>query len=92
LIDKKTLLRIAEIARLKLGEQEQEEFQRELAQMLEFFSKINEIEAKGEELYYVREKANVLRKDSAKKSGRDEKIRALFTKQEDGCMIAPKSL
>lgn len=70
LIDEETLKKVAQISRLKLTEQELSELQKDLNTILEYFSQINEIEAKGEELYYVKDLRNAFRKDAPKKAKR----------------------
>lgn len=93
MIDEQTLDRIAEISRLKLSAQEKSELQKDLSSILQSFSKIREIEARGKELYYVRKVVNALRKDKARKKEEEAKgIRSQFNKREEEYMIAPKSL
>ena len=93
IIDDATLSRIAEISRLKLSEGERPGLRRDLNGILEYFSLINEIEAKGKELYYVRDFKTAPRKDEPAECGEAPAIRSQFVKKKAaGEMLAPKSL
>ena len=92
-IDPQTLSRVAEIARLKLSDEDCRAFEKDLNSILDSFSLINEIQAKGEGLYYVREVQSLLRKDAAKQFDGAAEIRGQFSKRkQSGEMLAPKSL
>lgn len=92
-VDEKTLKRIAEISRLKLGEEELEKLSAEINEILKYFSRIGEIEERGEEAYYVRREKGVPRKDVYEDKGdKPNAIRKGFSREEEGFMLAPKSL
>lgn len=92
-LDEATIERIAEIARLTLTPEERERFRKDANEILESFAKINEIEAKGSELYYLRSGDNPLRDDAAVPSGDDVGIRSQFGgRTPEGLMKAPKNL
>jgi aspartyl-tRNA(Asn)/glutamyl-tRNA(Gln) amidotransferase subunit C len=88
------LEKIAEIARLKLGEQERESLREDLETILEYFSSINRIEGLGKEkeLLYPAGEKNELREDGVKECKGSEEIVGLFNKKEKRYMVAPKSL
>ena len=86
------LARLAETSRLKLSPSEAEAFRKDLNELLEYFSKINEVESRGEELYYVKEMTAVPRKDEPAESREAAALRSKFTREKDGFMMAPKSL
>ncbi|MCX6767292.1 MAG: Asp-tRNA(Asn)/Glu-tRNA(Gln) amidotransferase subunit GatC [Candidatus Micrarchaeota archaeon] len=93
LIDAPMLRKTAEISRLRLDEKEAKEFQADFAEILDYFSRIAEIEARGKELYYVRDANTVLRKDAPEqREGEAEGVRSQFAKKDEGYMIAPRSL
>jgi len=93
LMDEAAIRRVAEISRLKLTEKEMEEFRAEFTDILSNFSRITEIEARGRELYYVREATAVFRKDVPEKRGDEAgRIRGQFSRKEDDYMLSPRSL
>ncbi len=92
-IDDATIARIAEIARLKLSSEEQQRFRKDANEILDFFAKINDLEERGSELYYLREADNPLREDSARASDASSSIRSQFSQPgSNGLMKAPKNL
>lgn len=92
-MDAATLKKIAEICRLKLDEKETKEFISEFEEILQNFSRITEIEARGRELYYVRKNSTVPRKDAPeKRAGEADGIKSQFARSEDDYMMSPRSL
>ncbi|MFH1285982.1 MAG: Asp-tRNA(Asn)/Glu-tRNA(Gln) amidotransferase subunit GatC [Candidatus Micrarchaeota archaeon] len=90
-MDESTLKRVAEIARLKLSEEELASLNDEITEILEQFEQISELRGE-QELYYVSEQKIALRKDAVSPSGKSEEILALFTKSKERFLVAPKSL
>lgn len=90
-IDDATLKRIAEIARLKLSPEEAASLKKEANELLGYFSKINEIEAKGTELYYINSPKPSRRKDAPRPSDKAGAMRKQFAKEGDGYLLAPKN-
>ncbi len=90
-IDLKTVLHVAQIARLSLSESEAKQLEKELDEILSEFSKISEIREKGAEVHYIRRPKARLRKDAPAKT-EPAPIVSQFSKSEDGFMSAPKSL
>jgi len=91
-IDEQTLERVAQIARLKLSPEESVSLKRDLNSLLDYFSKINEIESKGEELYYINSPKPSRRKDEPSPCTSAPALRKEFAKQKDGYLLAPKNL
>lgn len=92
--EKIELERVAEIARLKLSDEERESLRKDIEGMLAYFSEINAIKGleKVREMNYVNEGKNKLRDDGAKACAESGGIFALFTRKEGKYLVAPKSL
>jgi aspartyl/glutamyl-tRNA(Asn/Gln) amidotransferase C subunit len=92
-IEKQTMKRISDTARIKLSEKEEETLTKDLNNILSFFSEIKKLDLKEEEEYYIGRKKSKLRKDKAKNRGDEssEIIKAFNSKEED-YLIAPKTL
>lgn len=90
-MERKILEKVAEVARLKLSEEEINEFNKDIETILEHFSKIKEIECK-EEFCYVHKKKNECRKDMVVKGDEGEDMIKLFNKKNKRFLSAPKSL
>lgn len=72
-VTKELVLHIAELAYLKLRDDEVEKFQKELDQILEYVEKLNEIDtSKVEPLSHPSPVINVFREDYVKKSIKSE--------------------
>lgn len=72
-VTKELVLHIAELAHLKLRDDEVEKFQKELDQILEYVEKLNEIDtSKVEPLSHPSPVINVFREDYVKKSIKSE--------------------
>lgn len=67
-MDKDIISKVAEVARLKLGEDDMEKLGRDFDDILKHLSRLNELKLAGEEAVYATSNANVLRKDEEKKS------------------------
>ena len=91
-MDKETVKKVAEIARLHLEDGEIEELTKDLENILGHFSRIRDLKAE-KEMYYVHEIENEYRTDEAKDvdEAKSEKIRGQFTKAEGKYLVAPKS-
>ena len=90
-MDKATVAKIAEIARIRLTEKETEEIAKESQQILEHFAEIQHIKAE-KEMYYVHEAKNPLREDKSTEPKEDAEIRKQFTKSEGKHLAAPKAI
>jgi aspartyl/glutamyl-tRNA(Asn/Gln) amidotransferase C subunit len=101
-MDVEELKKVIEICKIKLSENEYDEFIKEMQEIISYFSKIEEIDAKGEELHYVNEIFNPLRDDERKeemgegegerkeKKEKSDAIVGQFTKRDGRVLIAPK--
>jgi aspartyl-tRNA(Asn)/glutamyl-tRNA(Gln) amidotransferase subunit C len=66
-IDKETVEKVAQLARLELTEAEKEETMQDMSKILDFMAKLNEVDTTGvEPLVYMTAGANVLREDVVK--------------------------
>ena len=92
-INKELIGHVAEVARLKLTEQEKEKFVKELKEVIETFSKLNEVDTEGieESLQPVGLK-NVLREDSVKEPLTQEQALSLTEHKKDGYFKGPKAI
>ncbi len=90
-ISKEELLRVAEIARLKLDERELASLEKDANEIMEYLGKVREIQGETE-LYYLNGTENPLREDAAKECGKAAEIRKQFTHAEEDFLVAPKSL
>lgn len=63
-LNKETVKRIAELAKLKFNAEDEDKILADLNRMLEFVDKLNELDTDGvEPLIYMTDERNVLRKD-----------------------------
>ncbi len=90
-IDKKTLLRVADNARLKLSGKEVEKFLPELEEILKAFSKIDEVSVSDEMPSFqpVRLK-NVFREDVPKKGLSQQDALSNTKHKKNGYFLGPK--
>lgn len=88
------LRRVAEIARLRLTDEEMAKLGADLSEILSYFSEINKAEGLGKEkeTYYPSKQTHALRKDSSKGSENADAILGHFTRKDGRSMVAPKSL
>ncbi len=91
-ITKTELAKAAEVARLHFSERELEALEKDAAEILEHLAKVREIKESGFETHYLSTAKNPLRKDKAKECTAAAEIRKQFNNQEDGFLLAPKSL
>ena len=64
IIDKETVEKVANLARLELAEDEKDEMIKDMSKILDFMAKLNEIDTTGvEPLVYMTDEVNVLRED-----------------------------
>lgn len=95
-MEKEDIKKIAEIAKIKLSEDECEKLLDEMNEILNYFSKIEEMKISDEELYYVNEIYNPLREDEKGEKGKvgeKEKSELLineFTERKGKYLSAPK--
>jgi aspartyl-tRNA(Asn)/glutamyl-tRNA(Gln) amidotransferase subunit C len=84
---------VAKIARLELTEQERKEFLPQLAQIIDTFSDIKEVDTSGvEPSFHPVKLAGMLRKDDAKKSLSSSQALKNSRNNKDGYIKGPKIL
>lgn len=67
IIDKKTVYKVADLARIEIREEEVENLTSEMNKILTFMEKLNELDTTGvKPLVYMNEEVNVWREDIAK--------------------------
>ncbi len=91
LVDKKMILEVASNARLKLSEKEIEKFVPQLKEVLEYFSKINELDAENEEpSFQPISVKNIFREDTIGKCISQEEALSNTKNKKDGYFKGPK--
>lgn len=89
-ISKEQVHQVAHLARLKLNEQEAEQFTHQLNQILEFAAKLNELDTEHvEPTSHVLPLSNVLRDDRVVPSIAREKALQNAPEQQDGMFKVP---
>ena len=92
-IDKKLIQHVAELARLKLTEKEIDKFSKQLKEVLEAFSKLDEVNTKDvKELIQPIELKNVMREDVVEESLSQEKALSQTELKKDGYFKGPKAV
>jgi len=92
-IDKELIEHVAEVARLKLTDNEIEKFSKELKEIIEAFSKIDNVDTKGiETSLQAVELRNMLREDKEEKSFTQEEVLNLTDHKKDGYFKGPKAV
>ena len=82
---------VALLARLKLTEEEKENYAHKLGAILEYFSLLNELPTEGvEPLAHVLPLYNVMREDVVRPSLTNEEALANAPQQEDGQFVVPR--
>jgi aspartyl-tRNA(Asn)/glutamyl-tRNA(Gln) amidotransferase subunit C len=68
-IDKETVEKVANLARLELNETEKQEMIKDMSQILDFMAKLNEMDTTGvEPLVYMTDEVNTYRPDEVKQT------------------------
>ena len=90
-ITEKEIEHVANLARLNLTPEEKQKMTKELAEIINFADKLNELNTQGvEPTAHVLPMANVFRKDEVRSSFEREAILANAPTAEDGCIKVPK--
>ena len=92
MLTRKEVEHVAMLARLKLTEGEKERFAEQLTAILDYMSRLNDLDTSGvEPLAHVLPVNNVFRDDEVKAAGTDrEEILAGAPLQENGCFRVPR--
>ena len=92
-INKELIEHVAEVARLKLTDKEIKKFSKELKEIIETFSKLDEVETEGiETSLQAVELKNMLREDKKEKSFTQEEALSLTDHKKDGYFKGPKAI
>jgi aspartyl-tRNA(Asn)/glutamyl-tRNA(Gln) amidotransferase subunit C len=91
-ISPETLRRVAQVARLKLSDQEMEKFSKDLEAMLEAFRDLENVDTKGvKPSFQPIETKNVLRKDRIEPSLTQEQALSNSRNKEKGFFKGPRA-
>jgi aspartyl-tRNA(Asn)/glutamyl-tRNA(Gln) amidotransferase subunit C len=94
-MDSEEVKKIADVARIKLNDQEVRSLSNELDKLLNYFKKVQEIDTSNiKDSNYMHDLKNELREDVVVNSEDEtkERIRKEFTKENENLLLAPKSL
>ena len=92
-VDKKLLEHVAEVARLKLSEEEIEKFLPQLKEALEFFSKLNGINTdKVKPSFQPVELKNAMREDKEEECLSQDDALSLAEHKKDGYFKGPRAV
>ena len=91
MLSREEVLHIAELAKLKLTEEEIQLYQEQLGRILEYFKKLEELDTTDvEPMAHVLDVSNVLRPDEPQPSVSQEEALANAPKQRDGYFEVPQ--
>ena len=91
IIDKETVEKVANLARLELAEAEKEGMIKDMNKILDFMAKLNEIDTSGvEPLIYMTDEVNVLRDDVVKQQITTEEGLKNSPKHTEEYFLVPK--
>ena len=92
-VDRKLLEHVAEVARLKLNEEEIKKFLPQLKEALEFFSKLNEINTDNTKpSFQPVELRNAMREDKEKECLSQDDALSLTEHKKDGYFKGPRAV
>ena len=92
-VDEKLIGHIADVARLKLSEKEKKQFLEELKEILEAFSRIDEVDTKNVDMSLQPvELKNALREDREEKCLSQEEALSLAQHKKDGYFKGPRAV
>ncbi len=92
-IDRDMLSKVADLARLRLNEAEKEEFYGQLAHIVHYFAKINEIDiADVEPAAHIIEIRNVFRQDTGEANFNPDGFKKIAPEYEKGHVVVPAAI
>ena len=92
-VDEKLIEHVAEVARLKLSEKEKKQFVKELKEILDSFSKLDEVDTKGIGISLQPvELKNSLREDKEEKCLNQKEALSLTENKKDGYFKGPRAV
>ncbi|AEH44405.1 glutamyl-tRNA(Gln) amidotransferase, C subunit [Thermodesulfatator indicus DSM 15286] len=90
-ITKEEVKHVAHLARLEFSEEELETFSEQLADILNYVAKLNELDTKDvEPTYHALKLTNVFREDEVKESFPTDEILKNAPERENGFFVVPK--
>ncbi|RPI95701.1 MAG: Asp-tRNA(Asn)/Glu-tRNA(Gln) amidotransferase subunit GatC [Spirochaetales bacterium] len=90
IIDEKQILRVAELARLELTEQEKKEYSRQLSDILAYVEKISEMDTVNVlPTDHIVELYNVFRDDLVREHDGASALRSMAPRFEEGHVVVP---
>jgi aspartyl-tRNA(Asn)/glutamyl-tRNA(Gln) amidotransferase subunit C len=90
-IDRERILRVAELARLELTEEEKTEFANQLSDIISYVEKINELDTESvEPTDHIVELTNVLREDEVRESIDRSELVKIAPRFEEGHFVVPR--
>ena len=92
-VDEKLIEHVAEVARLKISEKEKKQFAKELKEILDSFSKLDEVDTKGIDVSLQPvELKNSLREDKEEKCLSQDEALSLTENKKDGYFKGPRAV
>lgn len=91
-VDKELIEHIAQLARLKLTEAEIKKFQPQLKEILQLFSKLDEVKTDNKPSFQPVELKNVMREDKEEECIEQKKALELTEHKKDGYFKGPKAV
>lgn len=92
-ISDETIEYVGILAKLELSSEEKEEARRDMARMLDYIDKMNELDTEGvEPMSHVFPVTNVFREDVVRDGGGRELVLANAPEQKDGAFKVPKTV
>ncbi len=90
-ITKEEVQHVAHLARLEFSEEELERFTEQLAQILSYVEKLNELDtSRVEPTYHALKLTNIFREDEVKESIPTEEALSNAPQRENGFFVVPK--
>ena len=90
MIDRETVLKVAQLAKLELSEEEVELFSRQLADILNFVNQMNEVDTEGVEPFVLDYGQTPMREDIPQPSLPREEIEKNAPEFENGYFVVPR--
>ncbi len=90
MIDRETVLKVAELARLKLTEEEIELFSKQLKDILDFVNTMNEVDTENVEPFVLESETTPMREDKVGPTLPREEIEKNAPQFEDGYFVVPR--
>jgi aspartyl-tRNA(Asn)/glutamyl-tRNA(Gln) amidotransferase subunit C len=90
-MDKNDILRVAELARLELTDEEKAEFSRQLSDIISYVEKINELNTENvDPTDHIVDLKNVLRDDAVTESIEKKKLEKIAPRFEEEHFVVPR--